>query len=150
MGNGINTLLEVLKEYKEEKEAGMAKKRILKTIRETKNGKEKWCPKCESWYPADTEHFYKDNRSKLLLSSWCRKCQRKASLKNNQTKPLPGENKETMTPGSRLVLNFSESGPLFTALRKEAGQEFRTPEMQAMWLINKALFKEEASSDYYK
>ncbi len=45
-------------------------------IRETENGKEKWCSGCRDYHPADEEHFYRDAKSATGLSSWCRKAQK--------------------------------------------------------------------------
>lgn len=105
--------------------------------RKTENGLEKWCPKCEEYHPADTDYFYKDGRSKTNLSSWCRKCQR-ASVGGGSKKSKPVDGNKNMT----LTLDFSGADLLLADLKAEAKTDFRTPEMQVMWLASKSLYKE--------
>ncbi|SDU27161.1 hypothetical protein [Desulfobacula phenolica] len=133
MENKIDILKEVLQEKLEEKRSGTMAKNVEKppTIRETENGKEKWCPKGKHYVPADLEHFYKDGRSKTGLSSWCRECQTEGSSK--------GSDKKTAKQDMVLTLDFSVYDLLFEDIKAEAVEEFRTPEMQAMWLISEAL-----------
>ena len=61
----------------------------------------KTCTKCGETHPATTEYFYKDNRNKIGLQAWCKKCriiyekersrkkleERKAREKEAETKP---------------------------------------------------------------
>jgi len=145
MGKGIDLFREVIQEKLEEKRRNkMAKKtgRPLQ-IRETDNGKEKWCSKGKHYQPADLDHFYRDAKSKTGFSSWCRECQR-ASLKRTaavqkkktepQIKPAPV--KKDMV----LHLDFSENELLFEDIMAEAADQLRTPAMQAMWLASKAIY----------
>lgn len=41
-------------------------------------GPQKRCPKCEEFWPADSE-FYSLRKSRGTLSSWCRACTTEAS-----------------------------------------------------------------------
>ncbi|MBU0969191.1 MAG: hypothetical protein KKC20_01025 [Proteobacteria bacterium] len=105
--------------------------------RQTEAGLEKWCSKCEAYRPADLDHFYQDNRSKTKLSSWCRKCQRASvGSSNKQSKPVKGNGDNT------LVLDFSNADMLLADLQAEAVTDFRSTEMQALYLISKGLLKE--------
>ena len=61
----------------------------------------KTCTKCGETHPATTEYFYKDNRNKIGLQAWCKKCrivyekernrkkqeERKTREKEAETKP---------------------------------------------------------------
>lgn len=144
MASGIDILQEVLRERLEEKEAKVAGlKNAQPMTRETENGLEKWCPKCKDYHPANEEHFYKDGRSKTGLSSWCRKAQNASVGKKSQkSKPVKGNGELT------LVLDFSQADLLLADIKAEAGTDFRTPEMQAMWLISQALHtKREVGSE---
>lgn len=109
-------------------------------IRETENGKEKYCSKGEHYQPADLEHFYRDSKSKTGLSSWCRQCQRKSVSKPGVE---PAAIDTAPAADSRvLMLDFSKYELLFEDIKTAAVDQLRTPEMQAMWLASKALYKE--------
>lgn len=108
--------------------------------RETDAGLEKWCSKCKEYHPADLEHFYQDNRSKTKLSSWCRECQRDSvGSGNKKSDAVDGDN--------ILVLDFSKADLLLADIKAKAGTDFRTPEMQAMWLISQALYMRKVSHE---
>jgi len=142
MTSGINVLREALRERKEEKEAKVAHKKTQPKIREPASGKEKLCSKCKKYYPADLEWFYKDARSKTGLSSRCRQCQQVISKKSNKpSKQKSGNGK------MNLVLDFSEVGLLLADISAQAVTDFRTPEMQAMWLISQALNQREVNNE---
>ena len=142
MKPGIDILKEVIQEALDKKRRkGMANKtgRPPQT-RQTDKGKEKWCSKGKHYQPADLEHFYRDAKSKTGLSSWCRQCQRKSVSK---TDVEPVETDKAPAADSRVLeLDFSENELLYEDILVEAADQLRTPEMQAMWLASKALYKE--------
>jgi len=125
MGKGLDLLRKVLQDRLEEKR----REKLMSTT--------KYCPKCRKDLPADLDHFYKDSRSKTGLSSWCKKCQTvSVSSRSAAGKKLV------------LTLDFSEYEILFEDIKAEAATMFRTPEMQAMWLVSEALHKKGAGHEH--
>lgn len=109
----------------------MAEKRQI--IRETENGKEKWCSGCKVYHPATKDVFYNATSSKYGLTSSCKAYQRKRNARN--------KSKQVKQPESRkLVLDFSEYELFYNDLLAEAPEEFRTPEQHAMYLIARSLY----------
>ena len=51
-------------------------------------GREKLCPRCKEYWPADSEFFYTTHRNKDGLDNWCKACYREwkagNALKNKQ------------------------------------------------------------------
>lgn len=115
-------------------------------IRQTETGQEKWCPRCKGYHPADLDHFYLDKSSKTGLSSWCIQSQVTPGVRDKQT---PGqalaeareERPQEENKPRTLVLDFTRAELLYEDVLQEAEDEFRTPEMQALWLIHKALYQ---------
>lgn len=102
-------------------------------IRETENGREKWCSGCKDYHPATDEYFYNDNGSKYKLTSSCKAHQKKEKQKNKS------KSAGKRAVNLKLVLDFSEYKILYEDLVAEAPEEFRTPEQHAMYLIAKSL-----------
>ena len=125
--------------------------------------KMKKCAKCGEKKPMDMEHFYKDAKNKKHgLSSWCRACQRKCSnpqayqdlpLEDSPEAPaivienpadhaigieITGTLEETLP--MLLTLDFEKHELLYQDILAEADDQLRTPDMQAMCLISKALY----------
>lgn len=142
-------VLEIIREIRKEKEIEMAEKATAgkaPLIRETDNGKEKRCPKCEKYHPADREHFYKDGRGKLGLSSWCIGCQGKGQSGASQAGN--GKKAEKQTEGAAtLMIDFSGREPLLEELKTDAYNELRTPEMHAMFLIKTSITRPVRSTE---
>ena len=36
--------------------------------------REKYCPRCQDWWPADKEFFYTSGKMSRQLHSWCKAC----------------------------------------------------------------------------
>lgn len=135
-------------------------------IRETENGKEKWCSKGKHYAPADLEHFYRDSRSSTGLTSQCRKCQKVTSadaiVRKNKSNPEARPTPVTQRPQAKndkvsylpvseekdmvLHLDFSEYEILFGDLLIEAKEQLRTPAMQAMWIVSESIYKERSAA----
>lgn len=119
--------LQIIKEIREEKGNNMVEKQEL--IIETDEGKQKWCPACEAYLPANEEYFYKDGRSTSKLSSWCRKCQR-AKQKATDLK------KSQATRVEIISLDFTEYAEMYNKLAEDAKHDFRELEQHILWIIN--------------
>jgi len=137
----------MLREIRGEKEAQMASsKNRNPTIRETENGKEKWCPACQDYHPATEEYFYTDNNSATGFASWCKQAtldKQKASRKKKAKADSPAESGGT-APNVSLVLDFSEDQELFGILIQEAKRDRRDPAQQVMWRLEQQLSESEA------
>lgn len=145
--------------------------RLDEKRRENAMSKMQYCPKCKTDKPADTDHFYKDTKSKTGLSCWCKKCQRvkgAAYWKKLRAAKKPGiESKPDPKPEPKpetnavdgihtmlkplnirdlddmtLLLDFTDNERLLDDIKAEAMDQMRTPEMQAMWLVSKSLYSE--------
>lgn len=110
--------------------------------------KEKTCSKCKQIKALSD--FGGNKRAPDGKQYWCKTCTRKAHQKRYRKKrenqnPDPsnhvpeGQKLEKQEPGQErveLVLDFSHHQELFEDIKVVAGQEFRTPEMQAMYYLN--------------
>lgn len=130
-------LLQILMEIRGEKEINMADKQEL--IIETTDGKQKWCPSCEAYLPANEEYFYKDGRSASKLSSWCRKCQRTKQQATDTGKIQPLKAARKAGRADIISLDFSRDQDLLNGLLIEAKKERRTPDQQVMWWLERQI-----------
>lgn len=109
------SILQTLKEIREEKETEMAE--------ETKT-----CSACGKSMPATEEYFYKDKRSKTGLTSWCRACQRA----QKQARYL---GKSISVQAEIISLDFTAHPDLFNTLADASKAEFRSMDQQVLWII---------------
>ena len=127
-------MLRLSKHFKEDK---LSEKQ--ETVIETGPEKQKWCPKCKAYYPADEEHFYKDGRSTNGLSSWCRECQRAKRRVNNKKTPVARVAVKPSDQEGIITLDFSGDQDLLEDLLRKAKDDRRTPDQQVMWLLERQL-----------
>ncbi|MBU8910671.1 MAG: hypothetical protein KOO65_05325 [Desulfobacterales bacterium] len=144
--------------------------RIKKKRSQNAMDKIQYCPKCKKDKPADTDHFYKDKKSKTGLSCWCKDCQKassaaawekKQAAKKTGTKPKQKPKQKpkpepfdirdpepvpAKTDEYTLVLDFIDDERLLEDIKAEACDQYRTPEMQAMWLVVKSLYAERSQT----
>ena len=45
---------------------------------------EKYCPKCQDWWPADTEFFHRNPSTGDGLAYYCKACQNEARARTHQ------------------------------------------------------------------
>ena len=116
-------------------------------VRETENGQEKWCPRCAKYFPADLDHFYKDGRGKLGLSSWCKACQCRKKEDVESARAEADALEAAVMAGEELVLelDFSSYPDLLALVKKSAVAEFRPVDLQVMALIDMGLKGMESS-----
>jgi len=132
-----NELLQILKEIRGEKENDMADKQEL--IIGTTAGKQKLCPACKAYLPANEEYFYKDGRSASNLSSWCRKCQRAKQKTIDSKKSQPRKAARKASRSDIISLDFSGDKGLLDGLLMVAQKERRTPDQQVMWWLEQQI-----------
>ena len=71
---------------------------MLKERIDVELGKERWCPRCSEWWPADGEFFYTTgNAGSGQLMGWCKACytewRRQWRIKNKEGKNVPSMDK---------------------------------------------------------
>ena len=119
------------------------------------------CGHCGKQYPATTDHFHRDPRGGLGLSSICKECRREHYRKRRD----PGKRSEGRSPATGCVvegipsmvagsvasvemgdkrfevLSLSLEGypEIMPALHDRARREIRTPAEQAIWELRNAL-----------
>ena len=45
-----------------------------KNLRDSLDGREKFCSRCQDWWPADREFFYSNPGKVANLADWCKAC----------------------------------------------------------------------------
>lgn len=140
MKPSIDTLRRALKKSIEEKRrkqmAGMNKQSI---IRETENGKEKWCSACEAYHPATNEFFYNDRSSKHGLTSSCKDSQKKGRGNGTPRKASLAAATPESAESHVLVLDFGGHKDILDKLRQAAEEDLRQIDMHAIWIIRRVL-----------
>ncbi len=123
---------------------------------EMNQGLTKQCSKCGAVKPVS--EFHKNRAKSDGLECWCKECKRsirREIRKRHKEKLKAAENKIEMLksaiktpkqpasgpglPPASLILDFSKNPDLLDALKKTAGLDFRTPELQALYFISKAV-----------
>jgi len=123
------------------------------TAQDAAEPKTKWCPSCETWLPADLDHFYEDHRGRLNLSCWCKECQRARGRKSKKQKaqaertsdnvehtdpaaqadPVPETPVAPEAPERRVVvLDFTDHPAFMDRIEKAAAAAWRSPDQQIM------------------
>jgi hypothetical protein len=112
---------------------------------------QKSCPNCSMDYPATADYFSPHAKTADGLMKICKKCQaskisegykkpkteRPSKLKKARFPRLPiGEPKEK--PRTTITIDFSHHHDIYEQLIQIAAKELRTPEMQALYCIQKA------------
>lgn len=52
----------------------------------TERGTEKWCPRCEEYWPADTVFWHRAKDKRIGLQTYCRACMSERRPRYNQPK----------------------------------------------------------------
>ncbi|RLB86084.1 MAG: hypothetical protein DRH26_17860 [Deltaproteobacteria bacterium] len=104
---GIDILQKILQEKIDEKRRkDMARKKTK--IRQTENGDEKWCPKCQAYHPMNLEYFYKDGTSSTGFSSWCRGLWKKSEKRDEKKKQAKTVNAKTTAESAAVKTDNSD------------------------------------------
>lgn len=145
-------------------EKPMAPEPIIKT---------KICSICKGEHPADLEHFYKKKSSADGLDCWCKKCAiekqkqydqryrdkkksaraRKAARKPagavaDPVRPAPKKSsRDSAAPENVISLDFSNHPDILNGLKESAEADLRTPDMQAIAIIRRALNGQYANAE---
>lgn len=105
----------------------------------------KQCSKCKEEKPHS--EFYRDSKSPDKLGYWCKGCSRESSQAVKKKVPAspPGiESREEKVKAAMGVL-FANHGDLFESIKKMAEDQYRSPDMQMLFLLNGAVAGSKAS-----